>query len=453
MNVEACVSSVLSKYLSKGQSLLLGVSGGADSMVLLTILAKLRATLGFSLVAAHVNHQLRGQASFEDQKLVESYCRVLDVPLALKAVDVKAYAEARGMNLEEAGRDVRYEFFKECTTPYSVSYIVTAHHKNDFAETVLMNLARGTGLSGLSGFAERQGNILRPLIDVAKDDLYAFAKAGNVPFNEDVSNDDMRYSRNFVRHSIMPLLKELNPDILGALARYGNVAREVDLFLTKESLKWTTDQKTDCGFSREAFTGLDPALQKTVLRLFYRTAYGHERNMTFELLARACDLIVNGETGKRVRFGDRFDVENSYDCFSIVPRSLDVLPDELEIDLSQPSCEIRFGDFSIRCDVLQHPENVRPGAQYLDLDKIAKGLVFVRAWRDGDHFQPLGMSGHKKIQDFFSDQRVQRSLRTKLPLFFDGNGELFAVSDMRISDGVKIDSDTRSVLRIIVTAL
>lgn len=455
MNVSATVSSILSKYVLKGEGVLLGVSGGVDSMVLLTILAELRSELGFSLAVAHLNHRLRGQASIDDQKLVESYCRVLGVPLALKTVDVQAYADDRKMNLEEAGRDVRYEFFKECIVPYNVSYIVTAHHKNDFAETVLGNLIRGAGLAGLSGFAEKQGNILRPLIAVAKDELVAFAKGNNVPFNEDASNDDMRFRRNVIRHSVMPLLQELNSEIAAGLVRQGKILGEIDEFLLIHAQSWINSEKTDGGFSRDAFFGLHPALRKTVVRLLYRNEHGHERNFTFDTVERACDLILRGETGKRVPLGDAHDIALSYDRFFVVESETDDLSSEelgeLEIDVSGSSAVIPFGDFSIRCDVLSKPEKVQEDAQYLDLDKIPEHRLFVRTWRHGDRFVPLGMGGHKKVQDFFSDRRVHRSLRTRLPLFFDRGGTLFAVSDMRIADPVKIDSGTRNVLKITVT--
>lgn len=452
MELQKKISDILKKYIKPKSVLLLGVSGGADSMVLFTILAGLQKELDFSLVAAHLNHSLRGKESDDDQNLVTSYVEKFNVPLVLKVADVTSYSKEHKLGIEESGRDIRYAFFKEVAVQYKVNFIVTAHHSDDFVETIVMNIVRGAGLSGLSGFLEIQGSIIRPMIYAVKDEIYEFAKINNVPFREDKSNKDTKYRRNFVREKVVPLLCEINPDVRSALLQQGQILQEIDRFLLREASLWceTQEKSSENNYSRDGFKLLDPALEKAILRFLYRSLYGNERNLTFDLIISACSLILEGKSGKWIKFGSKYVLKISFNQFLIEPFTSDLVVSEEGKEIPVPS-DFDFNDSKVSVQVLSEPgKDLSKEAIYADFDKILDGKIFVRGWKPGDRFKPLGMEGRKKLQDFFSDNRVPRSIRQRMPIFCDKNDNILAVSSLRISDDVKIDKNTKRVLKIVV---
>ena len=213
-----------------GKTVLCAVSGGRDSMVLLHVLLELAQREGFAVAVAHYNHQLRENA-VRDELLVFEYCAMLGLPFYLGGGDVRAYAKTHGASIEDAARTMRYAFLQDTARECGADYIATAHHRQDNAETLLLHLLRGSGLQGLGGIAPVRGNIIRPLLAVDRADIDRYVETNNIPYAEDESNQDTVYTRNRLRHELLPLLEEIAPGSVGRIADTAQRLRADEAFL------------------------------------------------------------------------------------------------------------------------------------------------------------------------------------------------------------------------------
>ena len=231
------VLKTITKYnlIESGDRIVLGVSGGPDSITALVILNELKKRLNFEIVVAHINHGIRENAKL-DEEYVKNFCNKLEVKCYVLHSKVKEYAQKEKIGLEEAGRKVRYDFFNEILEKENAKKIAIAHNKNDNGETIIMNILRGSGISGLKGIEPKQGVYIRPLIEISRDEIEDFSKELNPCHDE--SNDENEFTRNKIRNIVIPYIKkEFNPNIIEGLNRLSQIAREEELFVERETIK------------------------------------------------------------------------------------------------------------------------------------------------------------------------------------------------------------------------
>ena len=283
--LEKKVLAKLQEYIGK-ETVIAGISGGADSVFLLHFLQQLPC----KTIAAHLNHQLRDEAD-ADQKFVEK--------IAKNPESHKEKIAAQKGNLEENGRKARYKFFNKLAKKHQAKFIITAHHADDNLETALLNFIRGASLQGLSGMQELDGNLLRPLLQFSKKEITEYLALKKIAFEKDISNDDNTYSRNFLRNEVIPQLQKLNPSIAKTYAKNAKNLREIQLYLNEEAKKHITTHKN----LAKPFKEQSLPLQKTILRQMYQELIGNTRNIENIHIQECLALIHTNIGNKKKKLG------------------------------------------------------------------------------------------------------------------------------------------------------
>ncbi len=410
----------------KGKRICAAVSGGVDSMTLLFLLSERAETDGFFLCALTCEHGLRGNASKEDVKLVESYCEKLGVPLYVFSEDCKKRARINKTSVETAAREFRKECYKKVLEK-DADLIATAHHENDEAETVLFRLARGAALSGAKGMGEKDGNTIRPLLGLSKAELYKIAEQNNVPYREDETNAQTDYTRNKIRLKVLP---ELERALRGAgknLARFARLAREDDELLYR--LSSALIQKGDRCY-RVQNSKEKPLFTRACLTVLKEL--GLEKDYTSAHLESVYRL-QNLQTGSLITLPQGLFAVKEYDGIAFYKSGTSADDgDRYEIILSnEPLGESGNGWKTLRAD----------------RDKIPASAV-VRSAREGDEFRKFG-GGNKPLKKYFIDRKIPQKERKKIPLIAEENtSRVYAVCGVEISDEIKVDERTENVVYI-----
>ncbi len=297
--IEKFVKDILKKYLPKNEPIIVGISGGADSVFLFEMLKD------YQIVIAHVNHCLRAKESEKDQIFVAKLAK--DHPFELLKKDIKAQSKLQKSGLEETGRKIRYEFFEKLAKKHHSNFILTAHHADDNAETIILNMARGAGLKGLSGMQEiedyKKFKLLRPLLNINKQYIKNYLKLKKISFREDQSNNDKTYTRNFIRHEIIPLLKKINPNLTSTIAKNAKILRETNDFLEQKAQQWIDKNFKNHNFDAKKFRNLSPVIQKTVLTQIYKKLTNNTKNLEAKHFEEVLALINNNIGNKQKKFG------------------------------------------------------------------------------------------------------------------------------------------------------
>ncbi len=291
------LNKLLSTYIKEGQKVIIGLSGGADSIFLCHVLHKLK----IPTIAAHLNHNLRGRESNNDQKFVENFCKTHSIPLELKNLDIKSLSQKHKEGLEERGRKERYKLFDKLKQKHKAKYILTAHHADDNIETVILNLVRGSGLDGLAGMKILDNHLLRPLLDISKNQILSYLNANKINYVDEESNKDTKFRRNFIRQNIIPNLKELNPNLASTIAKNSKNIREIDQYLSSVTDKWIN--KNGSTFDAKAFYNQDSTIQKIILRKIYKNLINDLHNIETKHLDEILDLINKNIGNKKKKFG------------------------------------------------------------------------------------------------------------------------------------------------------
>lgn len=452
--------------LERGERVVAAVSGGPDSVALLKVLTLIAAEYELSLVVAHLNHGLRGAEADREESFVRSLSDSMDVECVSGKIDAAAL-KAPGKSLEELCREQRYAFLKKMAVDYQASKIALGHHLQDQAETVLMNLFRGSGAEGLRGMMPvREGLIIRPLLQVTRKEILAFLEEMGLSFTSDSSNASDCNLRNRVRHHLLPLLKEgFNQRIEENLSRTAEIMRIDDDYLAAEVEGWLcrwglSGQEGDKILPQVDFLKLHAALQQRILKnLLARTsrsgqgiAYKHiEAALSLArgshgsasldlpggvLLRREYHNIIFSRLVDRNALpgGRRISGNNDF-CYPVN------IPGRVEVKEAGLSIDFQFAD---RSDHLLNSVRGAPYA-YLDYGAIRPPLV-IRNVIPGDRMQPLGMAGKKKLKAIFIDEKVPRAKRHLLPLLADQLSVIWVVG-LRISSRVSVTETTRQVLK------
>ncbi|MEJ2658440.1 MAG: tRNA lysidine(34) synthetase TilS [Desulfobacterales bacterium] len=454
--------------LKAKDSVLIGVSGGPDSVALLHILLKIAPRFSLRLGVAHLNHCLRRNDSDQDAKFVESLAETLDLPCYMQKTDIRRYGVENRLSLEEAARSVRYKFLEDIAKTDQYNKIALGHHADDNAELVLMNLFRGTGTLGLSGIPPvRDGRIIRPLIKLSRADIMDFLKQNRLKSVFDISNADTRYVRNRVRNDLIPLLRaEYNPNISKTLNRLSSIVRSEEEWI--EDMVYPYFKKAALGVQKNhvilfipALNRYHRALQRRVIRMALAKVKGNLRRIGFANIDSIIDLLAKKSfcgnldlpdglrirkdpdsvhIYRRLRYGNSPDQDDERDTFSF----------EYQIEKLEPvfireiKAHVRFTEM----DIENMPDYRCTGQHTNFFDKDALNLPMVlRNFRPGDAFRPLGAGGTQKLKKFFIDKKVPRRDRLKCPILLSG-GKIIWVVGYRIDESVKLTPATKNVLKV-----
>ncbi len=443
--------------LAAGDLLVVAVSGGVDSMVLLDALWRLRTCLQVRLHVAHLDHGLRAEAA-EDRALVAARAAVYGLPCTCAARDVGGLARATRRSLEDAARQARYEFLEQVAAAESARYVVLGHQALDQAETVLLHLVRGSGTAGLAGMrVVRAGRFVRPLLTVDRQQIREYAAALAVPYREDASNADRRFTRNRVRHELLPLLRRFNPRVEAALSRTATLLADEDDWL---------EQSAAAAFARVRIAawlpglcagqlGLDvPRLLEyhiAVRRRLVRRALGWLRPRAGELGCAHVEAVVRAAAqpgGGPRQIAAGLAVQRCGDWLLLGRAEAAAVDTEVPV----PG-EVEVADRGLRLRARLLPPEAgaaRPipdGSRAAALDWDALGqAVRLRSLRPGDVFQPHGMAGHKKVSDFLVDTKWPRLLRPGLLVLTGADGQIAWVVGLRTAHGPRLAAHTRRIL-------
>ncbi len=422
----------------QNKRVLLGVSGGADSMVLLDVLQK----LGVQCWVAHMNFSLRGVDSDDDEAFVRDYCLANDLPFFAKKVDTLAFASAHKMSMEMAARELRYTFFNQLMDEHKLDYLAVGHHQNDLAETMLINLSRGTGLKGLSGIKFQSGKVIRPLLSVQKHEIENYAQKNHIAFRIDASNSDVDIIRNRVRHQVIPEFQMMNPSFTETLNLTAKRLEKIQNWLDVEveSFKKKHCQE-DSEVLQVSITALKNFVEPELLlfELIYPFGFNSAQiqEMNNALSSQSGKQWIS-ETSRVVRSSEALELHKFYEkkeafCIEIHDDQA-CIEEPIRLQLE------RLHDVSLTQLIFEKH------MAYFDADKLAFPLQ-LRSWKQGDRFVPFGMKGSKKLSDFMIDQKFSLLEKEKLVVLCSGEDIIWVVNH-RSDNRYRIDSKTKNVLKV-----
>lgn len=436
--------------LEKRDKILIAYSGGLDSTGLLTLLLELRNEWAFRLFLGHFNHKLRRSAD-EDEKFVWQVAQKFSIPLFVCRKDVRSYARSRGINLEEAGRELRYDFLKKTALEIGKAKIATGHTMNDQAETFLMRLMRGSGLRGLGGiFPVKDEMIIRPLIQIEREEIEPYLKKKKMPSRIDETNFDRRFLRNRIRLDLIPnIRKNFEPQIVSQLGRVASIVREEHTFLEKmgkEKAQRAILRKSNQHLlDWKLLSSLPKALARRVVQEFISDLKGNLREITFKDVESVLnlkegkerpikkDLILRREQG--LIFLKKMPSHKIRYEYSWNGRS----PLEIrELKLRFMGKRVKTGKSPLRFD--------DKTTAFLDIDKLRFPLL-VRSRQDGDRYQPLGAPGLKKLKEIMRAKRIPLREREKRPVFLSGD-EIVWILGLPVSEKFKIRNNSSNIFMI-----
>lgn len=445
------------KMIQQGDGIVVGVSGGPDSICLLHLLWRLKEAFQLSLYVVHLNHQLRGKEADEDADYVKDFSTQLGVQFFLYQKDVNQYSQEKGISLEEAGREIRYHLFYEVMKKTRATKISVAQNMNDQAETVLMRLFRGTGLEGLSAMDYvKDHHIIRPLLDINRKEIEDYCQAYDLKPRIDQTNLEPIYTRNRIRLELIPYIeKYFNPNLKATLCRTANLIREDKDFINSivESIydQIVKKTKTEIHINLKAFKKNHYSIQKRILRQSIRDISGDLTNVQNKHIEQLLNLIDKGHVGSAIDLPRKVTAVLSYENCIIRRKQIkeNKFIFEYNVNIGE-SIDIKELNAYFLSEIIDIEDikqiSKEKYRKYFDFNKIENNLL-VRNRRNGDHFLPLGMKGSKKLKDYFIDEKIPREWRDKIPLVCDGNQIMWVIGH-RMSDKYKVDQHTKKVLSL-----
>ena len=456
--------------LNRSDRLLVGVSGGADSLALLTA----AAADGWDVHAAHFDHKLRASAA-EEADFVQRFCRKRSIPCVVGSGDTAAFAEQHRMNVEEAARRLRYRFLFETAAAKKAAAVVTAHHADDQVETVLLHLLRGAGLDGLTGMAYRtitewhsQIPLVRPMLGIWREEIEAYCEERGLSPLVDPSNLDTGYRRNLLRHKIIPKLEAVEPTFKPNLLRTAEVLRgDRELLDSITEQVWVEalirDRDDELALDRQVFLGQPLGVQRRLLRRVFARFQPGLTDISFEAIERARMLIQSPPVshqsdlfqGLRLSIRDEQAVVSKWAAEEELPLDWPQLADDTHVLLPRQGSVLLPNGWMVSSEEFEIKKlnfdqvrtNPDPYTAYLDGAVVNRGLV-LRTRQDGDRYQPLGMAGQSvKLSDLMVNTKLPRQARERYPLVCVGE-RIAWVPGVQPAEFVRVTEDSVQVLRI-----
>lgn len=420
----------------QGKKLLLAVSGGIDSMVMVDLFRKANANFAI----AHCNFQLRSAESDADEVFLETFAQTNNIPFFSIRFDTKTFAEDFKLSTQMAARELRYKWFHELLKTKGYDFLLTAHHADDNLETFLINLSRGTGIEGLTGIPKQVGTVVRPLLDFSRNEIEEYANENRLQWREDSSNASDKYLRNKIRHDVVPLLKTLNPELLSAFQK------------TQHYLRQTQTMAEDAAILvyQQVAQNADGDIHFNIGKLKklpnYRSyLYQWLREYGFTAWDDIYDL-AESQSGKQV-FAPRFRLLKSRHFLILSPLA-EVDSDQI-FEIGQDRQDVNFPIKLSICKVADISE-AKNNTIFVDAEKIQFPLT-LRRWNEGDVFQPFGMNGQsKKVSKFFKDEKLALTEKEKVWLLCSA-GQIVWIVGIRADERFKITNTTNQILKIALT--
>lgn len=435
--------------IGPGDTVLAAVSGGPDSMALLHMLLHLQPEMNLRLAAAHLNHGLRPEAD-EEEAFVKNFCSQAGIECYCRRVKVGEIAARDKKSLEEAGRDSRYEFFRQLSIELNGASIATAHHQDDRAEGVLLNLVRGTGIKGLRSIMHTNGPIIRPLLALTRDEIMSYLRENDIFYCTDKSNYDPIYLRNRIRLGLLPYLQsEFNPAIVKGLNQLADLAAEENDWMERHCDKCWSYMASESGegviLRVHHLNGVHLAMQR---RLIMRALahFDGEAAWTMDDVAYVQTMLNQTGSSKAIQLKKGVEVKKVYDelyfsrgqvksalfCYKVpVPGRIDIVETGQSLDFS-----------------VEDYQACQPGLNeiVMDYDKVNVEKLVIRSRSPGEYFYPAGMTGKKKLKEFFIDIKLPQDQRDSVPILADRDGTVYAVIGYRLARPVMVGPDTQKVL-------
>lgn len=449
MNTKCRLAIEKHKMLDKGDNIVVGLSGGADSCAMLHFLCSIRDEFALNITAIHVNHMIRGEEAERDARFAENFCRTLGVKFELYRRNIPAIAEAKGLGLEECGRSVRYEIFEQEAAKCG-GKIATAHTQSDSVETVLFHIMRGCSLNGLKGIPPVRGNIIRPLILCERSDIEAYCSAHNIEYITDSSNLSSDYTRNKIRLQILPIMREINPSVSDAVARLSECALEDEDYLQKEAQaaadEWLLYGKVDRLYKT------DRAIARRSLTIICREKLGiipefRHISAMLECMERGCgrvnlthDNLIDFTDGN-IKFFHKKDLvkqksENSMWQSNVFAEKI-IAPSGHKISVS-------IIDKKKYDNICKNYKNIFQNS--LDYDTIENTSIF-RFRNDGDSFRQAGRGNTKSLKKLFNEKKIPKNQRVAVPLIECG-GQIAWICGIGPAEGFQVTRSTDRVIYI-----
>jgi tRNA(Ile)-lysidine synthase len=440
------------KLLRQGDTIIVACSGGPDSLALLHILDTFRLEYNISLVVAHVDHMLRGEESAMEAAFVVDFCAKRNIICYHKAIDVPQFIKETGISGEEAARIVRYQYLRQIAKKLDGAKIATGHHRDDQAETVLMNMLRGAGSSGIRGMQPVNGDIIRPLLSVSRAEIIAYCKKEQLDPKFDSSNFELNYLRNRIRIHLLPELeKQYNSAVKDSLCRTATIVGDEHDFIqhTAKSI-WiqvVKEQENGLFITAEQMKSVHIAVIREIFRQAIEKKQGSLRGISFYHVETLIEMLFNGRVGSILQLPGGLTIHKTYDGLYLGERPL-ALPKKVEYsgqELLLPGItQISELGIQIIAELTDTPAKNQSKVAVFDLDDLSLPL-FVRIRQRGDCFQPLGFKGTKKVKDYFIDEKIPRELRNSIPIICDVQGIIW-IGGYRQSQRGNITDKTKRFL-------
>ncbi len=442
VNFQNTIQQFICKHqlLQPNERVLVGVSGGKDSICLIHLLH----TLGYKCTVAHMNFTLRGSDADADESFVVEWCKEREISCYHKKVDTRTFASANGLSIEMAARELRYNYFYEILEKEAIDKIAVGHHKNDQAETLINNLVRGTGLRGLAAMKPISGKVIRPLLCVTREDIDAYIQTYKLWFRTDVTNADSEITRNHYRHIVLPELEKINPSIIETLSQTSLRMNEVQQWLDTEIEKFSEENTRQT----ENELRID---RKAVLN------HPHQKLCLFELLhpyginnAQLTELTeALSKPGGQIWTTPEYNLTLANDAILIQPkqRESEYPPVLIYSETSTIEVPLRL-NFETMVSYQLSDLSFNNQTAYFDYKKLQFPLT-LRKWEAGDRFIPFGMKGSKKVSDLFTDLKINRFEKEKAFVLLSGN-EIIWVVGYRTSEKFKLTTDSTPAFKIML---
>ncbi len=445
------------QLIEKGNKIVVGVSGGPDSICLLHLLWRIRKNFNLNLYSVHLNHQFRGKEAEEDALYVKKICEKLEIPVFVYTKDVAQYSKEKGISFEEGGREIRYRLFGEVMSKKGADKIAIAQNQDDQAETVLMRLIRGSGMEGLSAMDYiREGKIIRPILDISRKEIEYYCDKYQLNPRIDRTNLESVYTRNRIRLEIIPYIERyFNPNIKSTLCRTADLLREDNDFIERivEEIYSKVVKKSGSNILINVYLLKEhhSAIQKRIFRKAFAEISGNLKNFEQIHIQSLIDLVYSGKVGSEIHLPKKIVVVLEYDYLIFQKRNSKIKNKNFEYPVEiDKKIWLKECNAYLSCNVVKIDKDFQISdgiyKKHFDFNKIQNKLM-IRNRRPGDRFYPLGLQGSKKLKDYFIDEKIPQRERDSIPLLCDGD-QIMWIIGYRMSEKYKIDKNTKMVLTV-----
>ena len=433
---------------------LVAVSGGIDSVVLLHLFIRYREQKPLRLEVIHINHQLRGSQADEDQQFVEQLSKQYHLSFISRKINVPKFIEKKGLSLEEGARFLRYRFFTWALKRTGADWVALGHHADDQVETIIDHFLRGSGVKGLTGMPIRRDKFIRPLLFATRKEIETYAKAHSLHYQVDSTNEMTKYRRNRIRLELIPYLQQhFNLAISDVVLRTAQVMDEVETYMQEQGGRAFETclinlKKQKIVLDINTFLNYFIAIQKYILYQILDRIELPRSILTSAGMDRAMQLIGARVSGKRMMLTADWQLLIDHEC--LVIQKIQSSKHELKIELDRVY-ELRDGELEFRATLIDRKQlpqqfSTDRSIEYIDYDRI-KGPLAIRNFQAGDRFQPLNLKGTKKLSDFFTDQKIPLHQRKEIPILVCDSGIIWVINH-QVDDRFKITESTRRILKL-----